>query len=177
MDESDESNNSARFTVGEVCNDPVLIDVIAGIDTAIGSSQWGGVNVGLETVRDFDTTGTAEVWIDRQFVPQGDGGLLPQDFRTSYRHSLNLSRTSFAMVSQPSYYQVTPLVTGGPRPGYAPFRRGDVNGDRTADISDPIAILDWLFLGAAPPPAPAARCGRDPTPDPLRCLSGCEAGN
>jgi hypothetical protein len=30
---------------------------------------------------------------------------------------------------------------------------GDVNGDGTADISDPISLLSWLFLGTkAPPP-------------------------
>ncbi|MEM7234765.1 MAG: right-handed parallel beta-helix repeat-containing protein, partial [Planctomycetota bacterium] len=32
------------------------------------------------------------------------------------------------------------------------FRRGDVNGDARVDISDSIAVLSYLFLGAAEPP-------------------------
>ena len=37
-------------------------------------------------------------------------------------------------------------------PGEKPFRRGDVRVDDTLNITDPIAILDYLFLGAAAPP-------------------------
>jgi formylglycine-generating enzyme required for sulfatase activity len=35
--------------------------------------------------------------------------------------------------------------------GVQPFRRGNVNGDKTVDISDAIATLSYLFLGHAPP--------------------------
>jgi hypothetical protein len=38
---------------------------------------------------------------------------------------------------------------GGSVPGA--FRRGETNGDATIDISDPVAVLAWLFLGGEEP--------------------------
>jgi hypothetical protein len=34
------------------------------------------------------------------------------------------------------------------------FRRADSNGDKTIDLSDPVATLDFLFLGGSPLPCP-----------------------
>ena len=44
----------------------------------------------------------------------------------------------------------------------------DTNDDGTVNIGDPIALLGYLFLGSAPPPAPGLdSCGEDPTEDDL----------
>ncbi|MBI4601968.1 MAG: PQQ-binding-like beta-propeller repeat protein [Planctomycetes bacterium] len=37
-----------------------------------------------------------------------------------------------------------------------PFLRGQANGDASLDISDAVAVLQWLFLGAGAPPCRAA---------------------
>jgi hypothetical protein len=95
---------------------------------------------------------------------------------------------------------------GTPQEGH--FRRGDINGDGSQDIADPVFLLFYLFAGhagptclksadtndnggldiadvtfilgylftaGAPPPAPGASCGPDPTADALTCSSqsGC----
>jgi hypothetical protein len=48
----------------------------------------------------------------------------------------------------------------------------DANDDGTINISDPIATLSWLFLVAAPLPAPspAGGGGFDGTADDLFCV-------
>jgi hypothetical protein len=46
----------------------------------------------------------------------------------------------------------------------------DANDDARVDISDVIYILNYLFLGGAPPPDPGPNvCGTDPTIDLLGC--------
>jgi len=48
----------------------------------------------------------------------------------------------------------------------------DANDDATLDVSDPIVILNYLFLGTAvpaPPGPPGSPCGRDPTWPGLGC--------
>jgi PKD repeat protein len=47
----------------------------------------------------------------------------------------------------------------------------DANDDGALNITDPIFTLNYLFRGGAAIPAPLQRCARDPTEDPLRCLS------
>ena len=47
----------------------------------------------------------------------------------------------------------------------------DMNDDGGLDISDPIFLLNFLFLGGRFPPPPHPGCGLDPTPDPLSCES------
>jgi hypothetical protein len=37
------------------------------------------------------------------------------------------------------------------------------------DIADVIRVLEYLFLGETPPPAPFPAAGADPTPDALDC--------
>ncbi|MGQ9592467.1 MAG: MBL fold metallo-hydrolase [Planctomycetota bacterium] len=51
----------------------------------------------------------------------------------------------------------------------------DVDDDGAANVSDPIYLLRFLFLGGPPPPAPWAGCGTDPTADAFGCRSspGC----
>jgi hypothetical protein len=39
----------------------------------------------------------------------------------------------------------------------------DTNDDRFLDVSDAIAVLNYLFLGAKPPHPPFPDCGLDPT--------------
>ncbi|MEE2883976.1 MAG: dockerin type I repeat-containing protein [Planctomycetota bacterium] len=46
----------------------------------------------------------------------------------------------------------------------------DANDDGTLDISDVITVLQHLFSGTAPPPAPFPEPGEDPTDDDLDCL-------
>jgi hypothetical protein len=43
----------------------------------------------------------------------------------------------------------------------------DCNDDGTVDISDPIYLLGYLFLGGVAPPAPHPGWGVDPTADAL----------
>ena len=51
------------------------------------------------------------------------------------------------------------------------FHRGDANGDGQINITDGIFILNFLFLGGAPLPAPGVEsCGVDSTEDALDCL-------
>ena len=55
-----------------------------------------------------------------------------------------------------------------------PLALADANDDGRLDITDPIAILEWLFLGGSPPlppGPPGERCGPDPPGNTL----GCEA--
>jgi len=49
------------------------------------------------------------------------------------------------------------VVTGGPGDGSAVMTtlNGDVNGDQRIDVSDPIHLMNFLFMGG-PSPAPLA---------------------
>lgn len=53
----------------------------------------------------------------------------------------------------------------------------DVDDDGAANVSDPVYLLRFLFLGGPPPPAPWPNCGADPTADALGCrsFSGCSS--
>jgi hypothetical protein len=55
----------------------------------------------------------------------------------------------FSLTDNPTAAGV--LLVFGPR-GSTRFVRGDANGDGTVNISDAVAILGYLFLGAAVPP-------------------------
>jgi len=66
------------------------------------------------------------------------------------------------------------LIFWGPRAG-GPVRSatsrcltGDVNGDSSVDISDPIYLLQFMFQGGPPP----AACAQDPTLDALNSALG-----
>jgi len=49
----------------------------------------------------------------------------------------------------------------------------DVNDDGTINLADPVYLLSYLFLGAAPPPPPGPYAAwYDPTPDGLDCSEG-----
>ena len=45
----------------------------------------------------------------------------------------------------------------------------NVNGDKTADLSDPVALLGFLFLGGPPPVTPFPDCGPLPGDETLDC--------
>jgi hypothetical protein len=53
---------------------------------------------------------------------------------------------------------------GGPEP--ACLATADVNDWGAIDLSDAVAVLNFLFLGAPAPPPPYPEAGPDPTPDP-----------
>jgi hypothetical protein len=54
------------------------------------------------------------------------------------------------------------------------FFRGDCSPDRTINITDPVALLGFLFLGGPPPAAPGPQCGVDESPSALGCaISSC----
>ncbi len=57
----------------------------------------------------------------------------------------------------PTYFEV---AVGG-TPGEARFRRGDANDDRRVDLSDSVAVLNYLFLGSARPPCLEAANAND----------------
>ena len=42
----------------------------------------------------------------------------------------------------------SPALDGNPEPAPVPFRRGDANSDGAVDVSDPVAILGFLYLGS-----------------------------
>ena len=48
-------------------------------------------------------------------------------------------------------------------------------GAGSLNVADGIALLGYLFSGAAAPPPPFDACGIDPTPDALECekFGGC----
>jgi len=48
---------------------------------------------------------------------------------------------------------------------------GDADDSGDLDLSDAIYEFSYLFIGGAPPPAPFAACGDDPTADGLSCVS------
>jgi len=48
----------------------------------------------------------------------------------------------------PRTYVLTDFSTEDPSPT---FRRGDANTDGQTNISDPVLVLNWLFLGDDPP--------------------------
>ena len=45
----------------------------------------------------------------------------------------------------------------------------DVTADEKIDITDPMALIDFLFLGGSPPEAPFPECDEGPETD-LACL-------
>ncbi|MBN1441262.1 MAG: hypothetical protein JXA90_01070, partial [Planctomycetes bacterium] len=55
------------------------------------------------------------------------------------------------------------------------LRAGDSNGDGDLNISDPIYLLAYLFLGGPAPPPPFPECGAaPPPPGELTCeVSAC----
>ena len=55
------------------------------------------------------------------------------------------------------------------------FHRGDPDDNGAIQLTDGIFILNFLFLGGTPPPAPGLDCGEDPE-DPNDEL-GCETFN
>jgi hypothetical protein len=61
------------------------------------------------------------------------------------------------------------LFQGGP--GRLCLKALDANDDGILDVSDPIALLGYLFLGQREPPPPFESCGIDPTADELTCES------
>jgi hypothetical protein len=52
-------------------------------------------------------------------------------------------------------------IVVGPPSSEGSFRRGDVNGDGKEDITDPIFLLGFLFLGGSATPCPDAADGND----------------
>ena len=50
-------------------------------------------------------------------------------------------------------------------------KAADMNDDGNVDVSDPVYGLNYLFKDGPEPPAPWRKCGFDPTPDSLSCLS------
>jgi len=54
--------------------------------------------------------------------------------------------------ADPDFFYALHLVATPAAPGGGtPFRRGDSNGDGTLDLSDPVHLLAWLFLGGEVP--------------------------
>ena len=45
----------------------------------------------------------------------------------------------------------------------------DADDSGALDISDPVYLLGFLFLGTSAPAEPLRACGPDPTPDGLKC--------
>ncbi|MBI4603485.1 MAG: hypothetical protein HY721_16155 [Planctomycetes bacterium] len=56
------------------------------------------------------------------------------------------------------YFDILVVKLGPERPPRRTFLRGDANGDGKVDVSDPVYILAWLFLGG---PAPACEDAAD----------------
>ncbi|MBI4603029.1 MAG: right-handed parallel beta-helix repeat-containing protein [Planctomycetes bacterium] len=61
------------------------------------------------------------------------------------------------------------LFLGGNGPSCADAADADDNG--LLNLADPIYLLNRLFRGGPPPPAPEGDCGPDPTADELDCAS------
>ncbi len=54
-------------------------------------------------------------------------------------------------------------------PGQTCLKSADANDDGVIDISDPVYLLFYLFVGGAEPPPPFHDAGPDPTRDNLEC--------
>ena len=65
-------------------------------------------------------------------------------------------------------YGLNYLFGGGPMDC---LKAADINDSGDVNIADIIAALQGIFGTGAPPEAPFAACGIDPTPDPLSCDS------
>ena len=50
-------------------------------------------------------------------------------------------------------------------------KSADTNDTGVVDVTDALYLLNFLFTGGAPPAAPFAACGQDPTADELSCDS------
>jgi hypothetical protein len=48
-------------------------------------------------------------------------------------------------------------------------KAADADDSGAVDVTDAVSILQYLFQRGLPPPPPFEDCGRDPTPDALRC--------
>jgi hypothetical protein len=48
-------------------------------------------------------------------------------------------------------------------------KAADADDSGAVDVTDAVSILQYLFQRGPPPPTPFEDCGRDPTPDALRC--------
>ena len=60
------------------------------------------------------------------------------------------------------------LFSGGDAPPCS--KSADLDDDGAVAITDPLNLLNFLFLSTAPPAAPFGACGVDPTPDDLDCI-------
>ena len=84
---------------------------------------------------------------EESFIIQGDGN--GSVHPNVLGHAVYGERIGSAFL--PSLYPAG--LEGPPRaPGYGPrFRRGEANGDGAVDISDPVTVLQFLFVGGAEP--------------------------
>ncbi len=65
---------------------------------------------------------------------------------------------AFGLIQTP---QAVAQDSVGIAPAIGSFVRGDANGDSEVDISDPIWVLNYLFLGGNPPPCLTAADAND----------------
>ena len=61
------------------------------------------------------------------------------------------------------------LFLGHPLPEGVCLDAADVDDNGKLEISDAVALLDFLYKGAGPPPQPFPLAANDPTPDAMTC--------
>ncbi len=93
-------------------------------------------------------------------------GATSSDAQTFIRGDTNSDREVTISDTQ---YTLNWLFRSGDDPDC--WATGDVNDDGNIDLSDPIALLNHFYNGAAPPCAPFANEGEDPTSPELPCES------
>ena len=140
-----------------------------GFDVSTERLEFGEVVVGDVRVLEFTlrNTGTVSLhisevstWGSRSnyaVVPEIAGVDLPPLEELTVSVELRPSRTGSqnGRVDVRSDFVANPTLRvqlrGVGIPPWPAFRRGDANGDDTADLSDAVFVLSWLFLGAAEP--------------------------
>ncbi len=137
----DGAGNEARVT------QTVTVEVLKGDIDVDGDVDLNDLNIVLQSVgsgalnadspiQDFDENGTIDAVDEETHRLIASAGLDPRDLDLDLRITAEDARLLIALCTRP--------LCGA---AHAPFRRGDINADGGADLSDAVAILTDLFLG------------------------------
>ncbi|MGQ9590524.1 MAG: golvesin C-terminal-like domain-containing protein [Planctomycetota bacterium] len=123
----------------------VSVWYVAGSNRSSGAKAFVVSAAGTEVLRIDQTSGGGR-WKDLGVFRFRSGG-------SGYLKLSNEAPSGSVVIADAVRFE---LVAADPK-----FVRGDANADGTADLSDAVRILGWLFLGEAPPPCSDAADAND----------------